>query len=92
MGQIKIKRSRTTLQLAPTRDLNLESSGPQSRVVTTILPLHTGAHYLTINSPDGADSSLNKLLLLVLEIFEVFSTESDSLYAIYYSSVFSNLL
>ena len=25
-----------------------------------------GAHYLTINSPDGADSSLNKLLLLLL--------------------------
>ena len=26
-----------------------------------------GAHYLTINSPYGADSSLNKLLLLLLE-------------------------
>ena len=26
--------------LAPTRDSNLESSGPESRVVTTILPLH----------------------------------------------------
>ena len=25
-----------------------------------------GAHYLTINSPNGADSSLNKLLLLLL--------------------------
>ena len=31
--------------LAPTRDLNLESSGPQSRVVTTILPLHTNRLY-----------------------------------------------
>ena len=29
-----------------------------------------GAHYLTINSPDGADSSLNKLLLLLL-LYEV---------------------
>ena len=28
--------------LAPTRDLNREPLGPQSRVVTTILPLHTG--------------------------------------------------
>ena len=27
--------------LAPTRDLNREPLGPQSRVVTTILPLHT---------------------------------------------------
>ena len=27
-----------------------------------------GAHYLTINSPNGADSSLNKLLLLLLPI------------------------
>ena len=27
--------------LAPTRDSNLESLGPESRVVTTILPLHT---------------------------------------------------
>ena len=27
--------------LAPTRDSNPESSGPESRVVTTILPLHT---------------------------------------------------
>ena len=27
--------------LAPTRDLNQEPPGPQSRVVTTILPLHT---------------------------------------------------
>ena len=27
--------------LAPTRDLNREPLSPQSRVVTTILPLHT---------------------------------------------------
>ena len=27
--------------LAPTRDSNPESSGPESRVVTIILPLHT---------------------------------------------------
>ena len=27
--------------LAPTRDLNREPLGPQSRVVTTILPMHT---------------------------------------------------
>ena len=27
--------------LTPTRDLNREPLGPQSRVVTTILPLHT---------------------------------------------------
>ena len=30
-----------------------------------------GAHYLTINSPYGADSSLNKLLLLLLDVFPV---------------------
>ena len=30
--------------LAPTRDLNREPLGPQSRVVTTILPLHTCIH------------------------------------------------
>ena len=30
--------------LAPTRDLNREPLGPQSRVVTTILPLHTGPY------------------------------------------------
>ena len=29
--------------LAPTRDLNREPLGPQSRVVTTILPLYTTA-------------------------------------------------
>ena len=39
--------------LAPTRDSNQESPGPQSRVVTTILPLHTydmrHMHYEWIN-------------------------------------------
>ena len=30
--------------LAPTRNLNREPLGPQSRVVTTILPLHTEMH------------------------------------------------
>ena len=29
-----------------------------------------GAHYLMINSPDGADSPLNKLLLILLHLFE----------------------
>ena len=38
--------------------LNKKASG-----VCIFLP---GAHYLTINSPYGADSSLNKLLLLLL--------------------------
>ena len=32
--------------LAPTRDLNREPLGPQSRVVTTILPLHTKGLYV----------------------------------------------
>ena len=34
-------------RLAPTRDLNREPLGPQSRVVTTILPLHTNPLNLT---------------------------------------------
>ena len=34
--------------LAPTRDLNREPLGPQSRVVTTILPLHTQISWLKI--------------------------------------------
>ena len=33
-----------------------------------------GAHYLTINSPDGADSLLNKLLLLLLDSNELFTS------------------
>ena len=33
--------------LAPTRDLNREPLGPQSRVVTTILPLHTNLTFLS---------------------------------------------
>ena len=36
--------------LAPTRDLNREPLGPQSRVVTTILPLHTIDSQFTIFS------------------------------------------
>ena len=35
-----------------------------------------GAHYLTINSPDGADSSLNKLLLLLLLLKSNMSLDS----------------
>ena len=34
--------------LAPTRDLNREPLGPQSRVVTTILPLHTDENDLDV--------------------------------------------
>ena len=30
--------------LAPTRDSNQEPPGPESKVVTTILPLHTNAN------------------------------------------------
>ena len=37
--------------LAPTRDLNREPLGPQSRVVTTILPLHTVYMLLRIILP-----------------------------------------
>ena len=38
--------------LAPTRDSNPESPGPESRIVTTILPLHTNttaAHLFNLN-------------------------------------------
>ena len=45
--------------------------GSVSRGYCIFLP---GAHYLTINSQYGADSSFNKLLLLLLKIFVVIST------------------
>ena len=56
------------------------------------LPVRTGVHYLMINSPDGADLSLNKLLLLfgilkyetskyfLLVLTPKFSTSIDCLY------------
>ena len=40
-----------------------------------------GAHYLTINSRDGADSSLNKLLLLYSMFYNTFS-----LYSMFYNT------
>ena len=36
-----------------------------------------GAHYLTINSPYGADSSLNKLLLLLLLLLDWYLLPAD---------------
>ena len=50
--------------LAPTRDSNQELPGPQSRVVATILPLHTSSnHYTTAPSPGGGGEPKNEALL-----------------------------
>ena len=40
--------------LAPTRDLNREPLGPQSRVVTTILPLHTMCSRFAVQEVGGS--------------------------------------
>ena len=52
----------------------VSSLGPRGYCI--FLP---GAHYLTINSPYGADSSLNKLLLLLLGIISMNSSFCETI-------------
>ena len=54
--------------LAPTRDLNREPMGPQSRVVTTILPLHNRTQL-------GAAESRNELEFQAAESAKKFQLE-----------------
>ena len=61
--------------LAPTRDLNREPLGPQSRVVTTILPLHTAiiscSHSVCGKMPTDEDGQMGMQVLKILKNMQI---------------------
>ena len=57
--------------LAPTRDSNQELPGPQSRVVTTILPLHTdeGFQKVWVQRLELAHSHSRVSVIIIITIY-----------------------